>query len=151
MKVIAALTAFVAAVLPTISEARPAHHHHRYPSGVSHHRQNEDRKAARIENAEHEEETSSHSGLGPKPAHAWCGWWMRSRHGGGPVYNLAWAWAKRGQPSDPHTGAIAVFRHHVVELVEHVKGNIWIAISGNDGNRVRTRPRSIQGAVIRAL
>ena len=26
----------------------------------------------------------------------WCGWWMRTQLGGGPEYNLARNWARRG-------------------------------------------------------
>jgi hypothetical protein len=62
--------------------------------------------------------------------------------------NLAANWAHLyGSASEARPGAVVVWRHHVGELVEHVKGSIWIVRSGNDGRRVRTRARSIAGAI----
>jgi len=87
------------------------------------------------------------AGVGARPAH-WCGWYMRTQYGGGPEYNLAWSWRKRGVPSSPHIGAIVVWRHHVGFITGRTaKG--WIVKSGNDSNAVRSRVRSIKGAVIR--
>jgi hypothetical protein len=39
-----------------------------------------------------------------------------------------------------------VWAHHVGKIVGHENG-MWIIQSGNDGNRVRTRPLSIAGAI----
>lgn len=62
--------------------------------------------------------------------------------------NLAHNWARLyGSPSGPQPGAVVVWRHHVGELVNHVAGDVWIVHSGNDGNAVRTRARSIAGAI----
>ena len=90
-----------------------------------------------------------HSGVGPKPG-AWCGWYMRTRHGGGPELNLAANWRHYGRPSSPQVGAIVVWPHHVGEIVGRASDGQWIVLSGNDGNAVKRRPRSIAGAVIRA-
>jgi hypothetical protein len=88
--------------------------------------------------------------VGPRPG-AWCGWWMRTQRGGGPEYNLAWNWSRRGQPTEPKVGAVVVWRHHVGEITGRAKNGQWIVRSGNDGNRVRERPRSVAGAVFRML
>jgi hypothetical protein len=95
-------------------------------------------------------ELGSHRGVGPRPR-AWCGWWMRTQKGGGPEYNLAWNWSRRGQPTEPKVGAIVVWRHHVGEITGRAKNGQWIVRSGNDGGRVRERPRSVAGAVFRVL
>jgi hypothetical protein len=91
---------------------------------------------------------SSSSGVGPRPS-AWCGWYMRTRHGGGPEMNLAWNWRNYGSSASPQIGAIVVWRHHVGEIVGQAANGQWLIHSGNDGGAVRTRPRSIAGAVIR--
>lgn len=92
----------------------------------------------------------SRAGLGPRPGR-WCGWYARKLFGGGPQYNLAWNWSKRGTPTSPVAGALVVWRHHVGVLVSRVRDNIWIVHSGNDGGRVRERARSVAGAVFRSL
>jgi hypothetical protein len=86
--------------------------------------------------------------VGPRPG-AWCGWWMRTQRGGGPEFNLAWNWSRWGRPSEPRVGAVVVWRHHVGEITGRTKNGQWIVRSGNDGNRVRERPRSVAGAVFR--
>lgn len=91
---------------------------------------------------------SNRSGLGPRPS-AWCGWYMRTRHGGGPEFNLAANWRKWGSPGSPQIGAIVVWNHHVGEIVGRADNGQWIILSGNDGGAVRSRPRSIAGATIR--
>jgi hypothetical protein len=87
---------------------------------------------------------------GPKPGR-WCGWWMRTQFGGGPEYNVAWNWRKRGIAARPHVGAVVVWRHHVAYITGRTANGAWIVKSGNDGGRVRERVRSLSGAVIRAL
>jgi hypothetical protein len=80
---------------------------------------------------------------------AWCGWFMRSQVGSdpGPSYNLARSWAHYGSNAGgPVVGAIVVWRHHVGKIVGHENGQ-WIVQSGNDGHAVRTRPRSLAGAI----
>jgi hypothetical protein len=86
--------------------------------------------------------------LGPRPRR-WCGWWMRSQRGGGPELNLAWNWSRWGRPTTPQVGAVVVWRHHVGEIVGQASNGRWIVRSGNDGGAVRTRARSVAGAVFR--
>ncbi len=86
--------------------------------------------------------------VGPRPAR-WCGWWMRTQKGGGPEYNLAWNWARWGRPSRPRVGAVVVWPHHVGMITGRTASGQWIVKSGNDGGRVRERPRSVKGAVFR--
>jgi len=93
---------------------------------------------------------ASHSGLGGRPS-AWCGWYMRSRHGGGPEYNLAANWRNRGTPTHPHVGAIVVWNHHVGEITGQAADGRWIVLSGNDSHAVKERPRSVAGAVFRDI
>ena len=86
-----------------------------------------------------------------KPAR-WCGWYMRTQLGGGPEYNLARNWAKRGRPlSGPRVGAVVVWPQHVGMITGRTKEGHWIVRSGNDGGRVRERPRSVAGAVFRKV
>ena len=87
-------------------------------------------------------------GAGPRPR-AWCGWWMRTQRGGGAHLNLAWNWSKWGRPSGPQVGAVVVWRHHVGEIVGRAPNGQWLVRSGNDGGAVRTRARSVAGAVFR--
>lgn len=80
----------------------------------------------------------------------WCGWYARHylvSSDPGKKYNLARNWARWGRAVRPIPGAIVVWRGHVGKLISHVRGNIWVVKSGNDGRRVRTRPRSITGAI----
>lgn len=88
---------------------------------------------------------------GPRPSR-WCGWWMRTQLGGGPEYNLARNWAQRGRPArGPRVGAVVVWSHHVGMITGRTKDGQWIVKSGNDGGRVRERPRSVKGAVFRIV
>jgi hypothetical protein len=86
--------------------------------------------------------------VGPRPAR-WCGWWMRTQKGGGPEYNLAQNWAQWGRQSRPRVGAVVVWPHHVGMITGRTASGQWIVKSGNDGGRVRERPRSVKGAVFR--
>lgn len=85
--------------------------------------------------------------IGGRPA-AWCGWEMRQLVSGdpGPSFNLARNWAHWGQAGPAGVGAVVVWSHHVGKIVGLEDGK-WIIESGNDGNRVRTRPLSIAGAI----
>ncbi len=89
----------------------------------------------------------SHS-VGPRPSR-WCGWWMRTQLGGGPELNLARNWTHWGRPSGPRVGAVVVWSHHVGMITGRTADGQWIVKSGNDGGRVRERPRSVAGAVFR--
>jgi hypothetical protein len=88
------------------------------------------------------------AGLGPRPAR-WCGWWMRTQLGGGPELNLARNWKHWGRPSGPQVGAVVVWSSHVGIITGRAANGQWIVKSGNDGGRVRERPRSVAGAVFR--
>ena len=91
--------------------------------------------------------TAYRGGLGPRPA-AWCGWEMRQLVGSdpGPSYNLARNWAHWGHAGPAGVGAVVVWPHHVGRIVGQASGQ-WIIESGNDGHALRTRPRSIAGAI----
>ncbi|MHC2331610.1 C40 family peptidase [Bradyrhizobium sp. USDA 4454] len=115
-----AAVAVLLAFASSAAEARGRHHHHRHHA-------------------------HAHAG---RPA-AWCGWFMRTQVGSdpGPQYNLARSWARYGSNAGgPSVGAIVVWRHHVGKIVGHENGQ-WIVTSGNDGHAVRTRPRSLAGAI----
>lgn len=56
-------------------------------------------------------------------------------------------WARLyGHKTTAHVGAIVVWRHHVGRIVGGRDGR-WEILSGNDGHAVRTRVRSIKGAI----
>jgi hypothetical protein len=84
---------------------------------------------------------------GRRPA-AWCGWEMRHLVGAdpGPSFNLARNWTRWGRPGPAGIGAVVVWSHHVGKIVGQENGE-WIIESGNDGHALRTRPRSIAGAI----
>lgn len=87
---------------------------------------------------------------GPRPK-AWCGWWMRTQLGGGPEYNIAWNWRKRGYAARPHVGAVVVWRRHVGIIVGRARNGRWLVRSGNYSGGVRTVPMSLRGALVRAV
>ena len=96
-------------------------------------------------------------------AHArpWCGLYARSHlvsQDPGPAYNLACRWLQYGRPTYAHQGAMVIWcngRHHHVGKITgpcqtDANGNqACVVTSGNDGGRVRTRLRSVAGAVFR--
>jgi len=103
----------------------------------------------RYASTERSEGSSSRHAAGGRPR-AWCGWWMRTQRGGGPELNLAWNWSKWGRSAGgPQVGAVVVWRHHVGEIVGQAANGQWLVRSGNDGGAVRTRARSVAGAVFR--
>ena len=124
------------------AEARPRHHHnHHHHHAGGHHRH-------------HGGGRHHHTGGGHyagRPA-AWCGWYMRSQIGSdpGPSYNLARSWAHYGSNAGgPRIGAIVVWSHHVGKIVGPCEGSKCMVRSGNDNGAVRTRMRSVAGAVFR--
>lgn len=126
MRIILATTA-VLCTLVSNAEAHSRYHHHRGHS---------------FRHAHYAGHSSGRPG-------AWCGWYMRSQVGSdpGPSYNLARSWASYGSNAGgPQVGAIVVWRHHVGKIVGQENGQ-WIVQSGNDGHAVRTRPRSLAGAI----
>jgi hypothetical protein len=91
--------------------------------------------------------TAKRHNVGGRPG-KWCGWWMRTQFGGGPEYNLARNWSRRGSPaSGPQVGAVVVWPHHVGYITGRAANGKWIVKSGNDGGRVRERARSVSGAI----
>ena|SRR6201994_4113522 len=125
MRMILATTAVLCALVSNAEAHSRYHHHYRGHSG-RHYAGN----------------------AGGRPG-AWCGWYMRSQVGSdpGPSYNLARSWAHYGSDAGgPTVGAIVVWRHHVGKIVGQENGQ-WIVQSGNDGHAVRTRPRSLAGAI----
>jgi len=92
--------------------------------------------------------TAGRYSIGAKPAR-WCGWWMRTQKGGGSELNLARNWKNWGRPTGPRVGAVVVWNHHVGMITGRTADGQWIIKSGNDGGRVRERPRSVAGAVFR--
>jgi hypothetical protein len=80
----------------------------------------------------------------------WCGAEMADELG---IYGqqghelwLARNWARLGTPTSAHVGAVVVWRHHVGRIVGQENGQ-WIVRSGNDGGGVRSRTRSLAGAI----
>ncbi len=131
MRLIVAATALLC-VLGTSAEAK-SHRHHR------HH----------VHHYKHHHVRHHHVASYSARPRAWCGWYMRSQVGGdpGPEFNLARAWARYGSNAGgPAVGAIVVWPHHVGRIVGHENGK-WIVQSGNDGGAVRTRARSLAGAI----
>ena len=80
---------------------------------------------------------------------AWCGWWLRTQLGVRDAnYNLARNWAHYGHAAGgPGPGVIVVWWHHVGRIVGPCNGNVCLIESGNDGHAVRTRLRSVAGAI----
>ena len=74
---------------------------------------------------------------------------MRTQVGAdpGPQYNLERSWARYGSNAGgPSVGAIVVWPHDVGKIEGQENGQ-WIVQSGNDGRGVRTRARSLAGAI----
>jgi|HubBroStandDraft_5_1064220.scaffolds.fasta_scaffold281838_1 hypothetical protein len=91
---------------------------------------------------------TAYSGRGDGRPSAWCGWEMRRLVGSDPgqTYNLARNWAHWGRSGPAGVGAVVVWPHHVGKIVGQENGE-WVIESGNDGHALRTRPRSIAGAI----
>ena len=81
---------------------------------------------------------------------AWCGAEMADElgiHGQqGRELWLARNWAHVGTPASAHVGAVVVWSHHVGQIVGQENGQ-WVVRSGNDGGSVRSRARSLAGAI----
>ncbi len=93
-----------------------------------------------------ESQAEARGGMG-RPR-AWCGWYMRTVFGGGPELNLARNWARVGSPAQgPAVGTIVVWRNHVGRIVGETSRGEWVVNSGNDSHAVRTRVRSLRGAI----
>lgn len=94
----------------------------------------------------------AHAGSRP---YAWCGWFGRFNfvsRDPGPAFNLAANWRHIGSPDwSPNSGDIAVWPHHVGKIVGQCSGRMCPVWSGNDGHTVRTRMRSVSGAIFRRV
>ena len=61
---------------------------------------------------------------------------------------LAREWAREGyNAGGPGIGVVVVWRHHVGVITGQTPDGQRIIHSGNDGGAVRTRPRSLAGAI----
>lgn len=95
--------------------------------------------------------------VGDRPASCvgipWCGCWLRLRHHLSDVsLNLATHWLHVGKSaSGCRPGLIAVWPHHVGEITACLGGGMVRMISGNDGNAVRDRVRSLGRARLREI
>ena len=155
MRLVTGVLALVVTVLiANTAEARRYNHHHRDRHHVTtlqhksiHHRSRVHfRRNPGTLNAHHARRVASRGSHG-RPG-AWCGWWLGRELGmADRRLWLARNWAQVGQNAGaPQVGAVVVWRHHVGIITGRV-GNQWIVKSGNDGARVRERPRSIAGAI----
>ncbi len=87
------------------------------------------------------------------PNFAWCGWWMQIKTGITSAttklnLNVAREWAHVGNPaSGPCENCIMVEPHHVSQITKVIDAHTVMAISGNDGHRVRERIRRTNRAV----
>jgi hypothetical protein len=156
MKLMTLAVAVAATVVFANSAQARAHHHYRrhYSHEARRHESNHDRWARgdyrrwrEASDAQPMDRAGYSGGYGPRPS-AWCGWEMRQLVSGdpGPAYNLARNWAHWGHAGPAGIGAVVVWPHHVGKIVGQADGE-WVIESGNDGHRLRTRPRSIGGAI----
>ena len=158
------LAALALACLPSVAEARPSakHPHHedrhaRVEAGIPTSGCSDPvmrpcetggvRPRGRVKAA-----LSRVQSRGSRPR-AWCGWWL-SRHLG--LYDRrlwrALAWRHIGRAAHgPAIGVVVIWsrgkgRGHV-GIITGKTARGWVVLSGNDGNAVRERVRSVAGAV----
>ena len=86
----------------------------------------------------------------------WCGNYARHNlvdSDPGQKFNLACNWRAWGRATTAQVGAMVIWcsgRHrHVGKIVGPCNGNMCLVMSGNDGGAIRTRLRSVAGAVFR--
>lgn len=158
LKAIAATSVLILATLTltTTSDARPRHHHrhsyhhHRYYHHHHHARRHHHRPSlARRAPDQGNSWRFVRDGFRAfgRPA-AWCGWWLGQQLG--MTDRRLWTarnWASVGSSSGgPRVGAVVVWPHHV-GIITGRAGNKWVVKSGNDGHRVRERPRDLSRAI----
>lgn len=82
------------------------------------------------------------------PARKWCGCWLANYFGmRDRALWLARKWASIGRPAGgPGQGVVVVWPHHVGVITGKSETG-WIVKSGNDGNAVRERERSLKGVI----
>jgi hypothetical protein len=145
------LTVAVAAMVIFIQSAQAREHHHGY---LHHHSLASRGTSAELRSrplfafAAADLPSNTYRGRDQARPAAWCGWEMRHLVGAdpGPSFNLARNWAHWGRSGPAGVGAVVVWPHHVGKIVGRKDGE-WIIESGNDGHALRTRPRSIAGAI----
>ena len=134
---VASIFVVTASVTPTL--ARPLYQGSAESSSASGYQSRTSRSTHRTSRYHHHARSGS-----TRSHHA-----SRSHKGGGPALNLAHNWKNWGRPSGPRVGAVVVWSHHVGMITGRTASGHWIVKSGNDGGRVRERPRSVSGAVFR--
>lgn len=79
----------------------------------------------------------------------WCGIYMNQYFGKSDrSLWIARNWAREGSNAGgPSVGVVVVWPHHVGVIVGQAPDGEWLVHSGNDGNAVRTRPRSLRGVI----
>ena len=66
-----------------------------------------------------------------------------------PELNLAANWIRKFPRAMPAPGMVAARNHHVMVLVEHRQGNVWLVHDGNSGgHQTRLHERPISGYVV---
>ncbi|HUC48668.1 MAG TPA: hypothetical protein VMA30_04725 [Xanthobacteraceae bacterium] len=155
MKLTTLTVAFAAVTVFAQTAQAHEHRHHRYHRVAHRHYRGSAMTAEAsymqqgygFEGAQYSAPMHLGGGAGPRPA-AWCGWAMRQMVGGdpGPSYNLARNWAHWGHSGPAGVGAVVVWPHHVGKIVGRENGQ-WVIESGNDGHALRSRARSIAGAI----
>jgi hypothetical protein len=111
--------------------------HHRYRARAHRHARRHILRASRATGVR----------VGGRPGR-WCGWWL-GQHLGMAKRDLwvARNWAKVGSNAgQPGIGVVVVWRNHVGIITGRTASG-WVVKSGNDGNAVRERVRSISGAI----
>jgi hypothetical protein len=143
---IAVLALLATVVLFPHSSAQARGHHYRHGAKHAHAVRIHHRHGYRPHRFARRNAARARSGRG-RPS-AWCGWWLGNHLG---MHRrdlwLARNWASVGSNArGPGVGVVVVGRHHV-GVITGRSGSGWIVKSGNDGNRVRERVRSISGAI----
>jgi hypothetical protein len=146
---------FVLVFQMSCAEARGRHHHHvrhRHHAHAVRHHHHRHHHVRRHRSYEDYVPQAIHAySVGHRPR-AWCGWWMQVSTGVTSAMthrnlNMAVEWSRVGSPTEPSDGAIVVWRHHVGRIVSMLGHGHAVVVSGNDGHRVRTRLRSLRGAI----
>lgn len=93
----------------------------------------------------------THSGRPAGCPHRFCGCALSIKLFGRivPKLNLAWNWAREfPRVRYPHAELVAVRRHHVMQLLSHVRDDLWRVYDPNSGGGlIRIHVRSVRGFV----
>lgn len=152
------MRAFLAALILCALTALPsqaAHQHHHHRHHVHHPAQGELRQAKNFRPFSWSDRAWSAPAEARRgrPADCygipWCGCWLRHLLGiADRDLNRAIAWARWGHTTYAHAGAVAVWRHHVgIIRGGPDSAGRWLIESGNDGDAVRMRYRSLNGVI----